>query len=311
MFTVIIPAYNAASYIHKAIGSVLAQTVSDFEILVIDDGSTDNTKAIVEAVKDDRIRYIYQPNGGVSSARNAGIRNARGEYISFLDADDLWKPNHLAVVTQLINKYPAASIYLTGYEILLHDGHIINKSCPGVSGDLHSDNVFNLIWEHGYFIHTNSVACKTSAFDTVGLFEVGVKNGEDDDMWYRLFAYFSAAVSSEITTVYIRENSRATVSRIHVSDWVFLSRVDGIMASSSVLPERKEYLRLLLEQRKLSGVRNCILNGEKKLAWKQMRQIDKRLLKKKKYIETLVALLLPSAISLFFANNRDRKYYRT
>ena len=81
MFSIVIPAYNAASYIEKSIHSVLNQTVGDFEVLVIDDGSTDGTQKIVETIRDDRIRYIYQPNGGVSSARNMGIRSAKGDCI--------------------------------------------------------------------------------------------------------------------------------------------------------------------------------------------------------------------------------------
>ena len=308
-FSVIIPAYNAALYIKNSINSVLNQTIGDFEVLVVDDGSTDNTREIVMTFQDKRLRYVYQSNGGVSSARNMGIRNAKGKYICFLDADDLWKSNHLAVVSQLIEKYPEASVYLTGYEILLHDGRIILKTCPSVLGDSQSSNVFRHIWEHGYFIHTNSVVSKKSAIDTVGMFEVGVKNGEDDDMWYRLFSFFSVAISSEITTTYIRENSKATVKRIFVDDWVFLRRVDKIMESNSVSDEKKEYLRRLLEQRKLSFVRNSILNGDKKGAWKELKKLNKSLLKKKKYVVTLVALMVPTSISNYIILKRDKHYY--
>lgn len=309
MFSVIIPAYNAALYINKSINSVLDQTVDDFEIVVVDDGSTDETREIVKIIEDERIHYIYQPNGGVSSARNTGIRNARGEYICFLDADDLWKPNHLEVMSHLIGKYPDADVFLTGYEILLHDGHSIIKVCPSVESDLQIDNMFAHIFKYGYFIHTNSISCKKSTFDAVGLFERGVKNGEDDDMWYRLFAYYSAALSTEVTSTYVRANSSATMERIFVEDWVFLHRVKGILESPDVSAEKKEYLCRLVEQRKLSFVRHCILNRDKKTAWKQMKTIDKHLLKKKKYIETLAALLIPSAVSAFFIKNRDKNYY--
>ena len=97
MFSVIIPAYNAEAFIRNSICSVLAQTVEDFEIVVVDDGSIDHTAAKIKSIDDFRIRYIYQENAGVSAARNTGIQNARGEYICFLDADDLWKQNHLEV----------------------------------------------------------------------------------------------------------------------------------------------------------------------------------------------------------------------
>ncbi len=310
-FSVIIPAYNAALYIKNSIDSILNQTFSDFEILVVDDGSIDDTEKIVNIIKDERIRYIRQSNGGVSSARNTGIRNARGEYVCFLDADDLWKPNHLEVVLNLINKYPGASVFLTGYEILLHDGKSVIRVWPGVENDLQIDNVFKYIFKYGYFISTNSISCKRDSFDVVGVFEVGVKNGEDDDMWYRLFAYYSAAVSSMVTTIYIRENSSATATRVFTNNWPFLGRVNTIMASSEVSEERKAYLKRLLEQRKLSFVRYCIVSGDKKTAWMHMRKIDTCLIKKRKYIETLVALIIPSAISNYFVSKRDKQYYGT
>lgn len=309
MFSVIIPAYNAENFIKNAVNSVLSQTIEDFEIIVVNDGSNDSTENVVTEISDKRVRCVSQKNAGVSAARNTGIINAKGEYICFLDADDLWKPNHLEVVSQLINKYPETSVYLTGHEIVLHNGQRISKTCPGVSDNIQSDNLFKHIWEYGYFFNTNSVVCKKSTFDIVGQFEVGVKNGEDDDMWYRLFSYFSVAISSKITTAYIRENSRATMSKIFVNDWVFLQRVDDIMASADVSDEKKKYLHKLLEQRKLSYVRYCLLTGDKKTARKQMKQIDKKELKFKKYAETLLAFLIPCSVSKRIINNRDKQFF--
>lgn len=92
--SVVIPAYNAARFVNATIDSVLAQTFQDFEILVVDDGSTDKTKEILEAYGD-KIHYLYKENGGVSSARNYGIEDAKGKYIAFLDADDVWMPEKL------------------------------------------------------------------------------------------------------------------------------------------------------------------------------------------------------------------------
>jgi len=87
--SVIIPTYNRSSLAREAVESVLAQTFADFEVLVIDDGSTDNTKQVIESIQDNRIKYSYKDNGGVSSARNMGIGNASGAFIAFLDSDDL------------------------------------------------------------------------------------------------------------------------------------------------------------------------------------------------------------------------------
>src|SRR6478736_2185706 len=96
--SIVIPAYNYAHYLPETIASVLAQSFARFELLVVDDGSTDNTKAVVQALKDPRIRYVWQPNRGLSAARNTGIAECRFNYVAFLDADDLWQPDFLECV---------------------------------------------------------------------------------------------------------------------------------------------------------------------------------------------------------------------
>src|SRR5688572_33013190 len=90
--SVVIPAFNYAQYLPEAIASVLAQTHRDLECIVIDDGSTDNTQDVVTAIRDERLRYVHQPNGGLSSARNRGIQQAKHPFVGFLDADDRWLP---------------------------------------------------------------------------------------------------------------------------------------------------------------------------------------------------------------------------
>lgn len=115
-FTVVIPLYNKERHISRAIASVLNQTHRDLELIVVDDGSTDRGVSKVEMIKDPRIRIIKQENSGVSAARNRGITEASSEFIAFLDADDAWKPNFLEVIQSLIEDYPEAGAYGTGYE---------------------------------------------------------------------------------------------------------------------------------------------------------------------------------------------------
>src|SRR4051812_1023393 len=110
--SVIVPAYNVASYVGATIESALTQTYQDFELIVVDDGSTDETGAIVDAAvaRDARIRVVRQPNGGLSSARNAALRNARGRYIALLDGDDLWDPGFLAAQLAVFESRPDVSV---------------------------------------------------------------------------------------------------------------------------------------------------------------------------------------------------------
>lgn len=113
--SVVIPLYNGAAYIERSIHSVLAQTVLPAEILVIDDGSTDNGAALVMQKNYPLVRLISQANAGVSAARNKGISESRYEYVAFLDADDQWTDNHLEIIAGLIKKYPRCGVFGTSY----------------------------------------------------------------------------------------------------------------------------------------------------------------------------------------------------
>ncbi|HGG59096.1 MAG TPA: glycosyltransferase family 2 protein, partial [Gammaproteobacteria bacterium] len=105
-FSVIIPSYNHAHYVCEAIDSVLDQTFSDFEIIVVDDGSTDHTRQAIQGYEHPAIHYIYQDNKGLPGARNTGIRHARGRWIALLDADDLWHRERLAHIAEHIRRHP-------------------------------------------------------------------------------------------------------------------------------------------------------------------------------------------------------------
>ena len=109
LVSVIIPTYNSSQYIKEAIDSVLAQTYKNFEIIVIDDGSTDNTKEVLAPYLS-VIKYIYKNNGGPASARNRGIKEANGEFVAFLDADDVWKPDRLARGVDILDQRPEVGL---------------------------------------------------------------------------------------------------------------------------------------------------------------------------------------------------------
>ena len=116
-FSIIIPLYNKERYVENAIKSILKQTITDYEIIIVNDGSTDSSKEIISKYVSDKIRIIdHQKNKGLSAARNTGIKNATSDYVTFLDADDLWKPNFLQTIKNLISSYPEAHIFATNYD---------------------------------------------------------------------------------------------------------------------------------------------------------------------------------------------------
>ncbi|GAG76177.1 unnamed protein product [marine sediment metagenome] len=188
-FTVVIPLYNKALHIKRTLQSVLEQNYKDFEIVVVDDGSTDGGVNIVKQINDNRIRLIQQENQGVSAARNKGIENARNELIAFLDADDEWKPNHLDVLARLIKKFPEAGAYGTAYQKKLKNGKSWIpdfKAIPLSPWEGIVPNYFKAVAVGPEILWTSAIAVWKEVFDKAGYFRVDIRNGEDADMWVRI-----------------------------------------------------------------------------------------------------------------------------
>jgi len=125
MVSVVIPTYNRAPYVTMAIESALAQSYQDYEIIVVDDGSTDGTRDVLEPYRD-RIRYMYQDNKGVSAARNTGIQESRGEWIAFLDSDDEWLPNKLEIQIGYVKSYPEICLVAANMTVIKPHGDTVS-----------------------------------------------------------------------------------------------------------------------------------------------------------------------------------------
>ena len=194
--SIVMPLYNKEKDVGRAIASVLAQTISDFELLVVNDGSTDNGPEIVRSITDERIRIIDQENGGVSVARNRGIAAAQSDLIAFLDADDEWKPFFLETIFKLRKKFPDSSVFATGYSYLEQDGSARSPIINGVPphpwcGFL--ENYFHIAAISDPPLWTSAIAVTREALTTVNGFPVGIKSGEDLLTWARLAAITSIA----------------------------------------------------------------------------------------------------------------------
>ena len=187
--SVVIPLYNKEKSVASTLRTVLNQTFTDYEIVIVNDGSTDNSVAEVEKIYDARIRLINQQNAGVSAARNRGIEEANGELIAFLDADDEWKPEYLATQYHLSQKYPECSVFACNYEFRNAEGNvtsaIIHKlSFAGEDGIL--INYFEVACCSHPPLWTSAVVVRKSALQAIGGFPVGVTSGEDLLTWARL-----------------------------------------------------------------------------------------------------------------------------
>lgn len=204
-FSVILPLYNKANYVQKSIESILKQTYNEFEIVVVNDGSTDNSIEVVSSFVDSRIHIFTKENGGVSSARNYGIEKAQYEYIAFLDADDLWLPDYLETIKEMIEQYPQAGAFATTYTTIDSFGNkcirTSSKLEPGATL-LVTDYCKSIIKGEIYQIGTDSICVKKALFNSAGGFRAGIKRGEDIDMWLRLSLITPFVWKNESKTLY-------------------------------------------------------------------------------------------------------------
>lgn len=205
-FSVIIPLYNKAPYVAKAIGSVLAQTFHDYEVIVVDDGSRDNSAEIAERSIEghSNCRLMRQTNAGVSLARNNGVAVSQGDYLCFLDADDWWEPTFLEEMDKLVVEFPDAGIYGTNYTIVNETRHKTRVASIGVEEGFekgyidycraYAKTMYMPLW-------TGAVCIPRAIFDLVEGFNPRLKMGEDFDLWIRIalshkVAFLNSALSN-------------------------------------------------------------------------------------------------------------------
>ncbi len=176
----VIPTYNRAAKVVRAVESVLAQTLADYDIWVIDDGSTDNTAQRLAPYRE-RVHYIQQPNGGVAQARNRAMWASGGSYLALLDSDDRWHPQKLAAVARAIAAQPQAGLFYSQSEVVNEAGERlwVDRS-RGVRGSPYRALLM------GDFLTTSSVVMKRTCLEAVGGFDAGLTPCEDWDLWLRI-----------------------------------------------------------------------------------------------------------------------------
>lgn len=242
-FSIVIPLYNKASYIEKTLKSVLNQTFINYEIIVINDGSTDESEGIVLGFNDDRIQLYNQKNQGAAVARNLGIEKAKYNYIAFLDADDLWMENHLETLKNLIQDFPNAGIFASRYQLVFKEGKVTVPKFKGITPDF-----YGIV--HDYFDASLSYAVTTSSsiavpkwvFGEIGNFKSKISSGQDSDMWIRIASKYPVVISNTITASYLHyiQNS---LSKTHILDKK-IKDFNDYKLEEQVNPSLKKYLDL-------------------------------------------------------------------
>lgn len=194
--SVIIPAYNQAHFLVQAIESVLAQTYKNYEIIVINDGSTDHTAEVVQAFGD-KIRYVYQENTGLPGARNTGLRMAGGELVTLLDSDDLYNPDYLSELTALLKANPQAGAVYCRAQFMDEKGQLL----PQLTGSpVPPDQLYNQLLKAN-FLTPNCVMAYKYCYEQVGFFDLAIPRGEGD-MWLQFAEKFTMVGTNKILARY-------------------------------------------------------------------------------------------------------------
>ena len=258
MFSIIIPLYNKAAYIEKAIWSVLNQSIKDFELIIVDDGSTDDGMDIVVAlissidfeVNSIGIRILSQENRGVSAARNLGVRNCKNSYIAFLDADDWWEPSFLREMRQLIIEYPEAGIYGSSY--------FKYKNGQGLPASIGVRNGFEKglinycqVYTKGLYmpLWTGATIIRKSVFEVEDGFKPQLIVGEDFDLWLRIALNHPVALLNKPLAYYnqdVEQAQRAVVfNKLYKPENHFIFNLEYLSSEERTNPDLKALLDML------------------------------------------------------------------
>lgn len=269
-FSVVLPVYNKEDYIESAIASVRAQNYPYWELIVVDDGSTDSSaiKVFTIADADSRVKMISQRNRGVSSARNAGIRNAQFDEICFLDADDAWKPDHLSVLNDLADRYPRSAMLFTQC-LVVKDG--VERGDPWFkatfeeTGLLHS--YCQAMAKSPNIINSSNVCIRKSVAGNELSFNENDSVGEDLDVWLRVSRVSPVAFCSRGCALYNRDTTQNARTRnaVHFPRGYF-ETITKLLGDDAVSAEDKAALYHVRDRKMVAYVFSLLSCGERKRA---------------------------------------------
>lgn len=277
-FSVVVPLYNKADSVVAAVNSVLVQTFTDFELIVVDDGSTDDGLQAVAALKDARIRVIAQINGGVSRARNAGIAAARAPYVALLDADDVWHGDFLQRIYTLIKAYPEAAAYATQYAFRhgIYDFPPNHPRLKNLSPQL-IDDYFRQVAVGDMLLTASSVCIPRAVLEQIGAFPVDERIGEDQDLWIRLALHGPIAWDNRCSAWYRQDaGAMATRSRVDDTPWPFVSRLLRLLREGSVPHSQADDAKQYAARHLLGQAGQLVLDGRSKSAMRLLSEPEAR-----------------------------------
>ena len=288
------PTYNYGRFLGEAIQSVLDQTFQDWELIVVDDGSTDGTREVMDAFADPRIHYVYQENQGNPAARNTALRLARGEYVACLDADDAWFPEKLEKQVAKLDSLPPTVGLLYGNVYLFsdEDGSIIQRFLE-VQIPPRGQVFKKLLPNEGYFIHDTAALIRREVFDRVGLYDESLLRFQDWEMWVRIARVYEVETLDEPLARVRRHSSNAIGSLDKMHRYGQAARWK-VMASYPLNREERRILRQNLALHEYTYGIELLRLGRRGDAWKALfRALRLCPGERKAYVHLALPLLSP------------------
>ena len=287
-FSVIIPLYNKEKYIQNTLNCVFNQSFDNFEVIVVNDGSTDGSLEILRKFSDHRLKIIYQKNQGVSVARNTGMENAKADYICFLDADDTWKENHLQAFYDTITKFPNAKMYCGRYVTQISKNTFINnkfidipENSEGYITDFFKSSLINRV------ALTSAVCIHKDIFNEIGGFDPTLKSDQDLDYWIKITLKHTIAITGQTTMVYNFINANKSLSKDQ-SKFQKLTDLNQYVE----IEKSNRSLKLFLDIYRIEYGLNYHILGLKKQSSEYLKYVDSKSMN----FKTKVLFKLPSFI---------------
>lgn len=282
-FSVVIPMYNAEKFIERTVVSVLNQTYHEFEVIVVDDGSTDNSVKIVENLikNNPKLRLLKQKNQLVGAARNYGIKESKYEFVGLLDADDEYLPDFLNTIDRLIKKYPSAGVYATAYRVQKEDKLFIPKysSLPKFPWEGIVPSYYKSALNY-HPLSSSSVVLRKSILKKTGYFVEGVRYGVDLDLWVRIAAQFDIVFSSKVCAVYHRAvGVSLSLEKRENYDRSVEKTLEKVIESEKYKKQDEVYINMLFNKLHMDTAGKYIKAGNKAKAKEHLDKIKKLNLK--------------------------------
>ncbi|WP_048440572.1 glycosyltransferase family 2 protein [Caenimonas sp. SL110] len=299
-FSVVIPLYNKARFVEGAVRSALAQTMPVHEIIVVDDGSSDNGPDIVRAIGDKRVRLVTQKNAGVSAARNQGIALAQGDWVAFLDADDWHHPQLLAFLAQAHAAHPQAQVLAAGFRCMDEpDGARIQAwEVPAAAPDAELVTDLRTRWMKSPPFFTGTVAARTELLQRMQpCFAPGESYGEDLDLWFRLSDQSPIALLPVALGAY-RVAVAGGLAGAHAGTLApYLQRMRRAALQGAIAPDRRHTALWFVAQQEITMAREQLTAGNRRAALGWLYKARYAAYGRRWQLTALMALCLPAELA--------------